>query len=183
MRITGGIHRNRRITAPVGDAVRPSTDRTREALFNRLSHRTNLDGASVIDLFAGSGALGLEALSRGADSVIFVESSRRSVASIKSNIEHLDARKTTSIVQSDVNKFLQDSSIVADIILCDPPYNYPDLGAVIDASLQHLSEHGFLVLEHASTYSFDDHNYFVVSGVYGKSKLSFFQNHTDQDAR
>lgn len=174
MRITGGIHRSRKIVAPAGKAVRPSTDRTREGLFNRLVHRKDLDGATVVDLFAGSGALGLEALSRGATTVTFVDSSRNSLSALRKNVETLGVSDQTSIIQSDVGGFLRQTALKADIVLCDPPYDRPDLEALITDAMKIVLPDGFLILEHAAQYAFDDHDYFVTSGTYGKSRVTFF---------
>ena len=99
MRIVGGEFKGRRIAAPRGDTSRPTTDRNRESLFNILSARddVNFEGARVIDLFAGSGALGLEALSRGAAWVLFVETDAAARGAIRDNIEALGAFGTTRI--------------------------------------------------------------------------------------
>ena len=83
MRITGGIHRSRRLVAPGGSGTRPTADRVREALFSILSARSALSGAAVLDLYAGTGALGLEALSRGAREAVFVESERAALAALR----------------------------------------------------------------------------------------------------
>jgi 16S rRNA (guanine966-N2)-methyltransferase len=93
MRITGGAYRGRSIAAPPGPATRPTADRARQAVFNRLEHAAwspGLAGARVIDLFAGSGALGLEALSRGAVACVFVETAEAARAAIRENLEALD---------------------------------------------------------------------------------------------
>ena len=99
MRIVGGEFKGRCIVAPKGDTSRPTTDRNRESLFNILSARNdvNFEGARVIDLFAGSGALGLEALSRGAAWVLFVETDAAARGAIRDNIEALGAFGTTRI--------------------------------------------------------------------------------------
>ncbi|MGH7115711.1 MAG: RsmD family RNA methyltransferase, partial [Stellaceae bacterium] len=95
MRIVGGRHRGRRLSAPPGDAVRPTSDRAREALFNILSHGRfaagglPFAGAAVLDAFAGTGALGLEALSRGAAEAIFIERDRDALLVLRRNIETL----------------------------------------------------------------------------------------------
>ena len=99
MRIVGGKHKGRSLKAPAGTATRPTTDRTRESLFNILTHRDDLqlDGARVIDLFAGSGALGLEAMSRGAAYCLFVEQAAPARAAIRENIESLNLFGQTRI--------------------------------------------------------------------------------------
>ncbi|TMM50150.1 16S rRNA (guanine(966)-N(2))-methyltransferase RsmD [Qipengyuania marisflavi] len=122
MRVTAGDWRGRKLTAPAGEATRPTADRTRETLFNMLTSRLgSFEGLSVADLFAGSGALGLEALSRGAASCLFVEHDAAAVKAIRSNIETLDARAKTTVQQASVMS-LGPARNVHDLILLDPPY-------------------------------------------------------------
>lgn len=121
MRIIAGTHRGRRIAAPRGGHVRPTSDRAREALFSILGP---VQGAAVLDLFAGSGALGLEALSRGAAEATFVDN-RPWLA--ENNAEALGLTDRTTVVRADVLKFLDrtpDGSF--DLVLCDPPYGLPE---------------------------------------------------------
>ena len=121
MRIIAGSRKGHRIAAPRGDNTRPTGDRVREALFNMLGP---LDGADVVDLFAGSGALGLEALSRGASRCVFVESGYAAARVIQSNLLILGL--TGAIVQKrDALAFLREDGgrgTRYDLVLCDPPY-------------------------------------------------------------
>ena len=89
MRVVSGELRGRRIESPVGDATRPTTDKVREAVFNALGSAGILDGATVLDLFAGTGAMGIEALSRGAQRCVFVERDRNALATLRRNIDSL----------------------------------------------------------------------------------------------
>ncbi len=126
MRIVAGRHRGRRLTVPEGLAVRPTGDRTREALFNILaSGRTAavLDGAQVLDAFAGTGALGLEALSRGAARVIFMESLPAALAALKRNIAALGEENTCRALQADVLRPPPAGDEAPAIVLMDPPYS------------------------------------------------------------
>ena len=119
MRITGGIHRGRVLKVPDGLDVRPTQDRVREALFNILMH--DIAGARFLDVFAGSGAVGLEAMSRGAASVTFVERSPRHIAYIKSNAAML--KLAPEIIQADAYQYLAGfSGNPFDIVYADPPY-------------------------------------------------------------
>ena len=122
MRIVGGEHRGARIFAPKGKDTRPTTDRVREAAFNLIGP---VDGATVLDLFAGSGAMGLEALSRGAASATFVEDDREAVRSIERNLEKLSVTGA-KVVQRDVLQALATERRTYDLVLCDPPYGYAD---------------------------------------------------------
>lgn len=120
MRIISGQWRGRTLAAPKGDATRPTADRTREALFSMLTSRIgSFEGLTVADLFAGSGALGFEALSRGAASCIFVEQDRAAVETLRANADRLgirpDVRQTSALS-------LGPAPAPIDIIMMDPPY-------------------------------------------------------------
>jgi 16S rRNA (guanine966-N2)-methyltransferase len=120
VRVVAGEWRGHRLSAPAGAATRPTADRVREALFSILGP---LEGLSVLDLFAGSGALGLEAISRGAASAVFVERGAPALDLIRRNIEELDVGDRTRIVRADAMRFaLELGSGAYDIALADPPY-------------------------------------------------------------
>lgn len=125
MRIVGGEFRGRPLAAPRTDAIRPTTDRTREALFNVLAHRypEKLAGGRVLDLFAGTGALGLEALSRGASYGVFIEQTAEGRALIRANVEALGLTGRTKIFRRDAAG-LGDTGNIApfDLVFADPPY-------------------------------------------------------------
>ena len=122
MRIIAGEWRGRRIAAPKGDATRPTADRTRETLFSMLVSRLgSFDGLRIADLFAGSGALGLEALSRGAARCVFVEQDSAALAAIRANIETLAARDQGAVRAGSVMA-LGPSPESYDLLLLDPPY-------------------------------------------------------------
>jgi len=121
MRIIAGEWRGRRISAPGGRGVRPTTDRIREAWMSALG--SSIPGARIVDLFAGSGALGLESLSRGAASVTFVERAREAQVALGANIRVLAAGDRTRIVRDDVFRFLSRTPAASfDLALADPPY-------------------------------------------------------------
>lgn len=124
MRIISGQWRGRAIVAPKGDATRPTADRTREALFSMLTSRLgSFDGLAVADFFAGSGALGLEALSRGADSCIFVEQDRAAIDALKANIAKLGGgEKVGADIRAQSVLALPPAMKPMDVILMDPPY-------------------------------------------------------------
>lgn len=122
MRIVAGQWRGRKLSAPEGDATRPTADRTRETLFSMLVSRLgSFEGLSVADLFAGSGALGLEALSRGAASCIFVEQAPPAIRSLRGNIATLQAQ-TVSDVRAASVLALGPAKAPLDLIMLDPPY-------------------------------------------------------------
>ncbi len=125
MRIVAGEFRGRRLAAPAGQATRPTTDRAREALFNKLQHAFpgRLEGARVLDLFAGTGALGLEALSRGAQSCLFIEMGADARGAIRDNIEALGLQGRTKIFRRDASRLGEAGTIAPfDLVFADPPY-------------------------------------------------------------
>jgi 16S rRNA (guanine966-N2)-methyltransferase len=123
MRIIAGEFRSRNILAPKGERTRPTSDRAREALFNVLAHSFDLEGANVLDIFAGSGALGFEALSRGAAKVTFVEHFLAAREAIEANIRALNVKDRASVVKLDAYKWLQTAEGPFDIVFADPPYD------------------------------------------------------------
>jgi 16S rRNA (guanine966-N2)-methyltransferase len=126
MRIVAGKFRSKLLVAPKGLATRPTSDRVRQALFNVLEHGApgvNFAGIRVLDLFAGSGALGLEALSRGARFCLFVEQSAEARGAIRRNVEALDLTGATKIWRRDATSLGPAGRIEPfDLVLCDPPY-------------------------------------------------------------
>lgn len=128
MRIVAGSARGRRLVAPAGTATRPTGDRVREATFNALTSLGALDDATVLDLYAGSGAMGLEALSRGAASVTFVDSDPRAVAAIRANVVATGFAGVATVVRSDVPRFLAEQRTGVGLAILDPPYALADRG-------------------------------------------------------
>jgi len=118
VRVVAGELRGRRLAAPRGARTRPTADRVREALFSMLG---DVSGARVLDLYAGSGALGIEALSRGAESAVFVERDPRAAAVIERNLTSLGLEQ--EVLRQDVVRFLARSPGTFDLVFCDPPYD------------------------------------------------------------
>lgn len=120
MRIIAGTARGRKLTAPEGLATRPTTDRVKEAMFSIVQFE--LEGRCVLDLFAGSGQLGLEAISRGAAKATFVDAGKDAIRVIRDNIRRCGFDGQSTVVQRDYENFLQTCKESYDIILLDPPY-------------------------------------------------------------
>jgi 16S rRNA (guanine966-N2)-methyltransferase len=118
VRVVAGEFKGRRLHAPRGARTRPTADRVREALFSMLG---DVSGARVLDLYAGSGALGIEALSRGADSAVFVERDRAALAALLRNLQAVGAN--AEVRRQDVARFLAQPEGTFDIVFCDPPYD------------------------------------------------------------
>ena len=147
MRVIAGTARGRRLEAPRGAAVRPTTDRVKEALFSILQPR--LRGAVVCDLYAGSGALGIEALSRGAASVTFVESDRRALEAIRANLDATGLAAAADVRRAHLPQAVAVLVGPYDIVLADPPYDFDDesLAALLQQVTGLLAEGAILVLE------------------------------------
>jgi 16S rRNA (guanine966-N2)-methyltransferase len=136
MRVIGGEYRGRRLSAPVASHVRPTSDRVREAIFDILFSLGGVEGLQVADLFAGTGALGIEALSRGAASVTFVERDPRSIDAVRANLASAglaDAESSgdATVVRADVDAWVATTASRYDLVLCDPPYDYADWGTLV----------------------------------------------------
>jgi len=124
-RIIGGVWRGRRLTAPAGETTRPTADRVRQTLFDRLLHapwagRSAIEGASVLDVFAGTGAFGLEALSRGAAEAVFIERDRAALAALRANITACDAEARCRVVAGDALR--PPPGRGCSLVFLDPPY-------------------------------------------------------------
>ena len=139
-RIIAGKHRGRRLEVPAGDKVRPTAERLREALFSILQHREPpLAGARFVDLFAGSGAVGLEALSRGAGHLTAIESDRTAAAVLRRNIEKLGESERVRLVLGDATRLARPPE-PADLVYLDPPY----LSGLAVPALESLDARGWL---------------------------------------
>ena len=150
MRVIAGIYKGRRLKAPSWEGLRPTSDKLRETLFNIL--RPRIGGARVLDGYAGTGALGIEALSRGAAHVTFVERNRRAIALIVENLRGCGVEADYTIEGGDVPSVLRHASLEAmfDVVLLDPPYDVDNVTEALDAAAAHLASDGVLVLERAT---------------------------------
>ncbi|MFK5980346.1 MAG: 16S rRNA (guanine(966)-N(2))-methyltransferase RsmD [Rhizobiaceae bacterium] len=122
MRIVGGEFRGRTLQSPKSAATRPTSDRTRESLFNILNNRMDFEGLRVLDLFAGTGALGIEALSRGADNCVFVENAASPYAVVRQNIENFSLHNRTKLLKLDATNLGKNRGEGFDLVFLDPPY-------------------------------------------------------------
>ena len=177
MRIIGGKYKSRILKEFAGENVRPTSDRAREALFNILANKTY--GARVLDLFAGSGALGLESLSRGAKEVVFNDLSKDSLAILKANLSALKVpTEETKISNYDYAVCLDGLRGEFDLIFIDPPYRF-DYGEV---ALNKISQRGLLSENGVAVYERDCPFLGEIDGLekyderkYGKAYLTFFK--------
>jgi 16S rRNA (guanine966-N2)-methyltransferase len=135
MRVIGGRSRGRRLAAKLPPSVRPTSDRVREAVFDILGSQGGVEGLVVVDLFCGSGALGVEALSRGAESATFVDADPDALAAVRRNLQAvgLDAEPAT-LVRAALPGWLDSAGAgTFDLALCDPPYDFADWPALLAA--------------------------------------------------
>jgi 16S rRNA (guanine966-N2)-methyltransferase len=184
MRITGGTLRSRALKAPRGQATRPTTDRVREALFGILASAGEIEGTRVLDLYAGTGALGLEALSRGAETALFVESGREALAALRANVTALGLDDRAQIVAADVASAMRRvlGAGPFDLVFADPPWALVEKGppsAVLSdlARCGGIATEGRVVLEHsARTPPFDvDGLVRLDTRRYGDTALTFYK--------
>ncbi|MFV0430978.1 MAG: 16S rRNA (guanine(966)-N(2))-methyltransferase RsmD [Alphaproteobacteria bacterium] len=142
MRIISGKYKGRKLKTPDDNSIRPTSDRLRENLFNVLIHSDlGIEDLLIMDIFAGTGAMGLEALSRGAEKCIFVENSMTSIRLIKANIEHLSAKSQSEVIHSDATKLKKAPSIyenAVELVLMDAPF--PQALELTRASMESLYE-------------------------------------------
>jgi 16S rRNA (guanine966-N2)-methyltransferase len=178
MRIITGQYKGRTIRTVNDLSVRPATDRVRQAIFNMLENRIELQGAAVLDLFAGSGSLGLEAISRGAAHVVFVESGRDAADILEENLAMLGSEEG-EVARNDAVAFIGADSGSYDIVFADPPYAFKptaDLPSLIFG--RHLVRPGgYLLIEHARGLSFPTNGAWIIRSEkrFGRTVVTFFQ--------
>ena len=172
MRIIAGSRKGHRIEAPPGRATRPTGDRVREAAFNLIGP---VEGASVLDLYAGSGALGIEALSRGAEAAVFVESDSAACRAIDRNLEKL--RLTGArVVCRDALRFLPTERRQYDLVLLDPPYEMTDYSVLARYLPAVLAENGLLVVESDARHEPELPLELRTSRRYGSARVTLFEH-------
>jgi len=177
MRIISGKYKGRRISPPRNLPVRPTTDMSKESLFNILNNRINFAGLKVLDLFSGTGNLSYEFGSRGADSITAVDADMGCIKFIKQTAGEFDFN--ISAIKSDVFKFLKGHKSNYDIIVADPPYNmeqknFEELVTLIfEAEL--LREDGIMIIEHSKYTKMEHMMNFSFNKKYGGSIFTFFE--------
>ncbi len=180
MRIIAGQWRGRTLTSPVGAETRPTADRTREALFSMLASRVgDFDGLRVVDLFAGTGALGLEAMSRGATSCIFVEQDAKALDALRANVAKMGARGAEVRAQSVTA--LGPIAMPADLLLFDPPYASGGAGALLErlTRLGWAAPGAWASIETARTETTSAGGWTVdAERIHGKAKLTILRRET-----
>jgi 16S rRNA (guanine966-N2)-methyltransferase len=175
MRIVGGKFKGRMFKPDKKFSARPTTDLAKEALFNILTNRYEFTDMKILDMFAGTGSIGYEFISRGARSVTFVEKNISHIKFIKKVIRELEINNAVIICEN-VFSYLKKCNIKYDIIFCDPPYDLPQLDEIPQSVFQSdiLSKNGILIIEHSKDHNFSNTPNFYESRKYGKVNFSFF---------
>jgi 16S rRNA (guanine966-N2)-methyltransferase len=175
MRIISGKYRGRQIHTPLNLPVRPTTDFAKESLFNILNNLIDFEGISVLDLFAGTGNLSYEFLSRGAISVTAVETDLKCVNFITKSFQMLNAENCEAI-RTDVFHYLKRPYESFDIIFADPPYEMENIEEIPDLIFQSqiLNKEGWFILEHSKRHDFSKYPFFNQHRKYGNVNFSFF---------
>lgn len=148
MRVITGTARGRRLVAPEGLDVRPTTDKVKEAIFSAVQF--DIEGAYVLDLFSGSGQMGIEALSRGAARAIFVDSSQRAVKCINENLRVTKLDKLSEVISRDSYDYIKLTARTFDIIILDPPYRQSHIANILPFAAKKLNPGGYIICEYES---------------------------------
>jgi 16S rRNA (guanine966-N2)-methyltransferase len=183
MRIISGIYKGRRLQPPVNLPVRPTTDFAKEGLFNVLNNTVDYESLRVLDLFAGTGSMSFEFLSRGAVEVTSVDSNHRCTEFIKRTAETFGAANL-KVVKSNSFVFIKRMVASYDLIFADPPYDLDGIESIPELVFSSglLADDGILILEHSSGYSFTKDKNFDSHRNYGSVNFTFFRRGSDQTA-
>ena len=146
MRVITGIARGRRLVAPEGMDVRPTTDKVKEAIFSAIQFQ--IEGADVLDLFAGSGQMGIEAISRGAKHAVFIDSSNRALRCVHENLRNTGFERYSEVISRDSYDYIKLTSQHFDIIILDPPYRHSHVDNVLPFAAKKLNEGGLIICEY-----------------------------------
>ncbi|MBQ6956018.1 MAG: 16S rRNA (guanine(966)-N(2))-methyltransferase RsmD [Bacteroidales bacterium] len=180
MRIIAGSLRGRRLNPPANLPVRPTTDMARESLFNILNNYVDYEECTVMDLFAGTGAVSVEFVSRGAREVTSIDINAACTDFIKATARQIGI-DNIHVVRADVFDLLKRANRKFDIVFADPPYalhDLPQLPRIVFES-DVLTDDGIFILEHPKEFSFEDHPNFWQHRAYGKVNFTFFAKNID----
>jgi 16S rRNA (guanine966-N2)-methyltransferase len=173
VRVVSGSAGGRRLIAPDGNDTRPTTDRVREAMFNSLVSYDAVQGAVVLDLFAGSGALGIEALSRGASRAVFVERDARARSVVEANLETTGLAGQAQVVGGSAEDHVRRTPDVYDLVLADPPYDYADWPDLLGLLGSRLRDDAVVVIESGDAVELPDGWVVERAKSYGGTLVSF----------
>ena len=174
MRVITGTYKGRHFDVPRSFKARPTTDFAKENIFNVMTGYIDIEGTEALDLFAGTGSITLELLSRGCKEVVSVEMDRDHARFIQQCIDKVGAENHT-LVKGDAFRFMKSCKRQFDFIFADPPYSLPTLETIPDLALPLLKEGGMMVFEHGKQNDFSQHPRFVEKRVYGAVNFSLFR--------
>lgn len=174
MRVITGTYKGRHFDVPRSFKARPTTDFAKENIFNVMMGYIDFEGIEALDLFAGTGSITLELLSRGCKEVVSVEMDRDHARFIQQCIDKVGAENHT-LVKGDAFRFMKSCKRQFDFIFADPPYSLPTLETIPDLALPLLKEGGMMVFEHGKQNDFSQHPRFVERRVYGAVNFSLFR--------
>lgn len=179
MRVIAGIAKGKSLqTLPGGDTVRPTTDRVKEALFSAIHF--DLPDAFVLDMFAGSGGLGIEALSRGAAKTVFLDCSQNATAVINQNLKNCGFSDSAKVICTDYKAYLNRQSERFSLVFIDPPYHLEIFNDAITSVLPHLTDNGIIVCEHpVNATILDIANFKRRDYKYGKIAITIFRKEAE----
>lgn len=182
MRIITGTLKGRKIHIPNTLDVRPTSDRTKEGIFSIIDARKYIRDSRILDLFAGSGNLTVEAISRGAAQALCVDNDRKNIQHINKMAEDFNIDSQIRTAGIAVEDFLQGPAVSYDFIFSDPPYEYPLMHEMISDILAKgwLQPNGWFILEHDKRHDFSDHDKCIIVKNYGRTTVSIFTPETDE---
>jgi 16S rRNA (guanine(966)-N(2))-methyltransferase RsmD len=182
MRVISGLYKGRHFDIPHSFKARPTTDFAKENLFNVLSNLMDFcEGVTALDLFAGTGSISLELLSRGCDKVVSIEKDRDHYQFINKVMREVKTENSV-VLNTDVFKFIQHCNMQFDFIFADPPYALPELDTLPNLIFEKhlLKEEGIFVLEHGKDHQFENYPFFKQRRTYGSVNFSIFLNCASQ---
>lgn len=176
MRVITGKYKGRHFDVPRSFKARPTTDFAKENIFNVMNGYVDFEDSTALDLFAGTGSISLELLSRGCATVVSVEADRDHANFIRQCLKKLDD-DNCALIKGDVFRFIKSCKQKFDFIFADPPYALPDLATIPDLVFEHelLAEDGVFVFEHGKQNDFSQHPHFVEHRAYGSVNFSIFK--------
>lgn len=182
MRIITGTLKGRTIPAPKTDLLRPTSDRTKEGIFSAIAARRYFENTNVLDLFAGSGNLGFEAISRGSRSVLFVDRESEHIKHIEQLASELNVSNQVSVRSIATEEYLENPGQTFDFIFADPPYDYFFMEGMIEMVLTRnvLEDSGWFILEYDKRHDFSKHQHCVYSRSYGRTIVSIFLKNPEE---
>lgn len=182
MRVITGLAKGRRLKSLPGEDVRPTTDKVKEGLFSAIQF--DIEGRRFLDLFAGSGQMGIEALSRGCQSCVFVDASKQAISVIKENISVCGFEENSRVINGDALSFLATCKETFDIVFLDPPYKAGLLENSLYSVTRIMSNYGIIICEHPNNITLPEKvNGFKLSKLYryGKINLTVYKKENENE--